>query len=60
MGSEHNVAKFTGHYGTLAAFCEFGTSIEDTLQKTLDLYNSKHIKKSKFCFLALLVFTKRF
>jgi hypothetical protein len=34
---EHNIAKFIGDYGTMVIFCEFGTSIEDILQKALKL-----------------------
>jgi hypothetical protein len=48
---KHNVAKFIGHYGTLVAFCEFGTLVDYILHKTLELYKSKQIKIQCFVFL---------
>ncbi len=41
---KHDVAKFIGHYGIVVALYEFGTLVENILQKTLELYKSKHIK----------------
>ncbi|CAK9196364.1 unnamed protein product [Sphagnum troendelagicum] len=41
---KHDVAKFF-------ALNESGTSSEDTLQKVLELFNSKHPKKNAFVFI---------
>lgn len=40
------MAKFCGNYGTLIALNESGTSSEDTLQKVLELFKSKHPKQN--------------
>jgi hypothetical protein len=43
---KHDLAKFCGNYGTLVAVNESGTSSEDTLQKALELFKSKHPKQN--------------
>jgi len=44
------VAKLCGNYQTIVALNESGTSNEDTLQKVLELFNSKHRKQNAFVF----------
>jgi hypothetical protein len=41
---KHDVAKFVGHYTVMLAFCESRIGIEDTSQKALNLYKTKHPK----------------
>jgi len=45
------VAKLCGNYHTIVALNESGTSSEDTLQKVLELFNSKHPKQNAFAFI---------
>jgi hypothetical protein len=45
------VVKFCGNYQTIVALNESGTSSEDTLQKVLELFNSKHPKQNVFVFI---------
>jgi hypothetical protein len=48
---EHNVSKFVGVYGSVISLNELGSSIEDTLHKTLELYKLEHSKNLELCFI---------
>jgi hypothetical protein len=45
------VAKLCGNYRSIVALNESGTSSEDTLQKVIELFNSKHPKQNAFVFI---------
>jgi hypothetical protein len=48
---KHEVAKLVGHYIAMLVLCESGIRTKDTLQKTLNLYKTKHPKHQTFTFI---------
>jgi hypothetical protein len=48
---KHDVAKFCGVYKSVAALNESGTSAQDVLERSLELYKVKHPKQLSFNFL---------
>ena len=47
---KHDVAKFCGVYKTVLNSRESGTSLEDVLERALDLYKVRHPKQQPFVF----------
>jgi len=48
---KHDVAKFVGHYIAMLALCESWIRTKGALQKTLNLYKTKHLKHQIFTFI---------
>jgi hypothetical protein len=48
---KHDVAKFIGVYNQVFGCRESGTSLDDVLQKALELYKIKHLKQLCFVFI---------
>jgi hypothetical protein len=48
---KHDVAKFVGHYTTVLVLCESRIGIQNTLQRALDLYKTRHLKHQTFTFI---------
>ncbi len=48
---KHNVAKFCGNCQVVATLNKSGESFKDALQKTLQLFKTKHQKQSSFVFI---------
>lgn len=57
---KQDITKFIGITKQWWHFVNLGLQQKKFDQKKLKLYKSKHIKKSKFCFIALLILSKRF
>jgi hypothetical protein len=55
---KHNVFKFVGVYGNVISLNELGSSIEDIVHKTLELYKLKYSKNLELCFIHCWVLLK--
>lgn len=55
---KHDVGMFLGHYEDAVKTCKSGATLEDILQKALELYKTKHPKNSAFVYIHCWLFSK--